>query len=101
MDLVTIAGAAAACCSTASFLPQAWRIVRTADTRSLSTRMYVLTVTGFALWLAYGVARREWPLMVSNGLCFAMSAFILAMKLLPPRKRRAVARTLDPADDAG
>ncbi|MBS0362599.1 MAG: SemiSWEET transporter [Proteobacteria bacterium] len=96
MDLVPIVGAAAAVCSTASFLPQAWRIIRTADTRSLSTPMYVLTVVGFGLWLAYGISRREWPLMVSNGLCFVTSAFILAMKLMPQRKRKAVARTLDP-----
>lgn len=96
MDPIALVGAAAACCSTASFLPQAWRIVRTADTRSLSAGMYVLTVCGFGLWLAYGIARREWPLIVANGVCFATSAFILVMKLLPRRERKAVARTLDP-----
>jgi MtN3 and saliva related transmembrane protein len=96
MNLVAIIGAAAACCSTASFLPQAWRIIRTADTRSLSTPMYVLTVCGFGLWLAYGASRRDWPLVASNGLCFAAAAFILAMKLLPQRKRKTVARKLDP-----
>ena len=96
MDLVPIVGAAAALCSTASFLPQAWRIIRTADTRSLSTPMYVLTVVGFGLWLAYGISRREWPLIASNSICFAVSAFILAMKLLPQRKRKEVARSLDP-----
>lgn len=57
---------------------------------------YSLTVTGFALWTAYGVGLGEWPLMVTNSVCFMLSAFILAMTLLPQAKKEAVADTLDP-----
>lgn len=58
--------------------------------------MYSVTVVGFALWLVYGVARVEWPLIVTNGVCLALSAFILVMKLLPNRKTREVAKAIDP-----
>ncbi|MDF2766139.1 MAG: hypothetical protein K0S81_3133, partial [Rhodospirillales bacterium] len=46
MTLVTIIGSLAAICSTTSFVPQAWKIIRTRDTSSLSARMYAVTVTG-------------------------------------------------------
>ena len=93
--LITILGAGAALCSTTSFAPQAWRIIRTADTRSISAPMYVLTVTGFGLWTLYGALRLEWPLIVPNAICLAMSAFILVMTLLPSRRRKVVAAELD------
>ena len=96
MELVTIIGSFAALCSTTSFAPQAWRIIRTRDTSAISTRMYVITVVGFALWLTYGLMKWEWPLIVTNAICLALSAFILVMKLLPQRKKDEVASALDP-----
>lgn len=97
MSLVTLIGSAAAICSTASFVPQAWKIIRTRDTSALSARMYAVTVTGFSLWLAYGILLGEWPLIVTNAVCLGMSAFILAMRILPQRKKEAVADLLDPS----
>lgn len=97
MSLVTIIGSLAAICSTVSFVPQAWKIIRTRDTSGLSARMYAVTVTGFSLWLAYGIMLGEWPLIVTNAVCLALSAFILAMRILPQRKKEAVADLLDPS----
>jgi MtN3 and saliva related transmembrane protein len=97
MPLVTIIGSLAAICSTVSFVPQAWKIIRTRDTSGLSARMYAVTVTGFSLWLAYGIMLGEWPLIVTNAVCLALSAFILAMRILPQRKKEAVADLLDPS----
>jgi hypothetical protein len=46
---------------------------------------------------AYGLLLGQWPLIVTNGICLALSGFILAMKLLPRRHREVVAEALDPA----
>ncbi|WP_377848631.1 SemiSWEET family sugar transporter [Bosea sp. UC22_33] len=97
MNWVAVAGTLAALCSTISFVPQAWRIVRTRDTKAISPLTYSLTVTGFALWTAYGLGLGEWPLIVTNSICFVLSAFILIMTLLPRPKKEAVAETIDPA----
>ncbi len=96
IDLVTSLGIGAAICSTTSFAPQAWRIIRTGDTKAISPPMYMLTVGAFALWLAYGALKVEWPLIATNALCLVLSAFILFMTLLPGRRRRQVAAALDP-----
>ena len=56
MDHSTIIGALAAVCSVTSFLPQAWRIVKTRDTAAISAPMYALTIVGFGLWVTYGLS---------------------------------------------
>ncbi|MCO6418229.1 SemiSWEET transporter [Siccirubricoccus sp. KC 17139] len=96
MDVATLVGGAATIASTTSFLPQAWKVIRTRDTAAISAGMYAVTVVGFALWLTYGLLLGALPLIVTNGICLLLSAFILAMKLLPPRGKPAVAEALDP-----
>lgn len=53
-DTLAMVGGAAALASTISFAPQAWKIIRTRDTKAISAGMYAITVTGFALWTIYG-----------------------------------------------
>lgn len=96
MDLYTSVGILAAICSTTSFAPQALRVIKTRDTGAISKRMYVITVAGFALWTAYGILGGQWALILPNTICLGLSGFILAMKLLPRRKREAVASALNP-----
>jgi MtN3 and saliva related transmembrane protein len=91
IDTVDIIGGAAALCSVTSFAPQAVKIIRTGDTEGLSVAMYVLTVAGFSLWLAYGVIQRQWPLIATNACCLALSLLILVMLLVPAARRRASA----------
>ena len=96
LDAATLVGMAATAASVASFTPQAWKIIRTRDTQSISAGTYALTVLGFALWLAYGALLGQWPLIATNAICCALSAFILVMTLLPPEKKKAVAEAIDP-----
>lgn len=50
--IANIVGTGAALCSMTSFVPQIIKIVRERDAASVSLRMYAVTVTGFALWIA-------------------------------------------------
>ena len=97
ISLVQIVGLMAALASTASFAPQAWKVIRTRDVEGLSARMYALTITGFALWLCYGALRVDWALIVPNALCLAMAAFIFGMIVMPRRKREEVASAIEQA----
>jgi MtN3 and saliva related transmembrane protein len=97
LDAATLVGGLATLCSTTSFVPQAWKVIRTRDTEAISAGMYAVTVAGFSLWLTYGLLLWQWPLILTNGICLVLSAFILAMKLLPRRQKEKVAESLDPA----
>ncbi len=96
MDIHTAIGAGATATSILSFTPQAWKIIRSRKTDDISAGMYVLTVSAFALWTAYGVMIEKWPLIVTNTICLGLSAFILMMKLLPRRQKNRVADAIDP-----
>lgn len=96
MEISAYIGAAAAICSTASFAPQAWKIIRSRDTSSISAKMYALTVAAFMLWLCYGWLHNDWALIAPNAICLVLASFILVMTQLPQRKKEAVADTLDP-----
>jgi MtN3 and saliva related transmembrane protein len=100
VETSTLIGAGAAIASTTSFAPQAWKIIKTRETKDISTGMYGLTVTGFALWLSYGLLLLQWPLIVTNGICLVLSAFIFLMKILPQKSKDVVADTIDPTIDA-
>lgn len=78
--VVNAVGVAAALCSMTSFVPQVVKIWREKDASQVSWWMYVVTVTGFSLWTAYGVFLKSWPLVGSNAVCLVLSAAILALK---------------------
>jgi MtN3 and saliva related transmembrane protein len=96
MDSALIVGYLASICSMTSFVPQAWKIIKTGDAAAISMRMYAVTVAGFVLWSAFGIMRMEWPIILTNTVCFCLSAFILVMKVLPQRQREAISAKLDP-----
>jgi MtN3 and saliva related transmembrane protein len=78
--LANLVGAAAAIASMTSFAPQLLKIWRERDASSVSLRMYVVTVTGFSLWIAYGVLIGSWPVMAANTVCLLLSGAILVLK---------------------
>lgn len=95
MKVITVIGTVAAVCSMVSFTPQAWKIIRTRETKDISAGMYSLTVSAFAFWCLYGALLGQWPLIVSNGVCLALSGFILMMTMLPQAKKEAVADAIE------
>jgi MtN3 and saliva related transmembrane protein len=84
--LIDALGSAAAVCSMVSFAPQLIKIWREKDASSVSLRMYLVTVTGFTLWLSYGLVIGRWPIAVSNAVCLVMSGAILILKLRLDRR---------------
>ena len=73
-------GTAAALLSITSFAPQIFKIWREKDASSVSLRTYVVTVTGFSCWIAYGLLIRAWPVVASNIACLLMSGTVLVLK---------------------
>lgn len=94
--LAATIGTLAAILSVASFAPQAWQIIRTRKIEGLSAKTYLLTSIGFALWLAFGILKGEWPIIVPNFLCLLFAGFIFIMLILPKQQREKVADKLDP-----
>lgn len=86
--LATIAGIL----STSSFVPQVIKAWRERDTKAISKHMYMVTVTAFVLWSAYGFLIGSWPMMVFNVPSLILSATILVFKIRNDRRKSRVVR---------
>lgn len=87
MTPVELLGYVAACLTTLSFVPQATLIYRTRNASGVSLGMYSVFVVGVALWLAYGLLTRAWPVVAANAVTLALALLIVAMKLRFERGR--------------
>jgi MtN3 and saliva related transmembrane protein len=98
--MIDLIGYLASAASVSSFAPQAWKIIKTQDTSSVSKLMYMITVTGFVFWTIYGYLISSWPVIITNIICFLLSAFILAMKILPEQAKSHIASRIRQAFNA-
>lgn len=88
MTLTDTLGYLAATLTTAAFVPQALLTLRTRDVSGISLGMYAVFTAGVAMWLAYGIAIGEWPIIAANAATLALAATILGLKLSIERRRR-------------
>jgi MtN3 and saliva related transmembrane protein len=76
-----VLGYVGACLTTAAFVPQAWKVLKTRETHSISLAMYVLFTLGVLLWLLYGVAIESLPVICANAVTLILASLILVVKL--------------------
>lgn len=74
-------GTVAAILTTFAFLPQVIKVIKSKDTESIALGMYLMQVTGIALWLAHGIHIGDLPLIIANSISFFLSGTILVYKL--------------------
>jgi MtN3 and saliva related transmembrane protein len=79
--LVDAIGATGAVLTTLCWVPQALKIIRERETRAISLPGTMLCVLGVLLWLVYGLAIVDGPLIGSSIATFAMTATILVLKI--------------------
>lgn len=78
---IDVVGTTGAVLTTLCWAPQAMKIIRDKDTRAISLVATLAFTVGIAFWLAYGVARADWPLIGANAITLALMLVILALKL--------------------
>ena len=81
LPLIDVIGATGATLTTLCWLPQALKVIREKETRALSLPATAAFTLGVVLWLIYGLAIGDWPLIGSNAVTLALMLPILAMKL--------------------
>ncbi len=79
--LTEIVGYIAATITTASFVPQVVRVVRTRDTHAISLVSYGAFCIGIACWLWYGIALRSAPIVTANAITLVLASVVLAFKI--------------------
>ena len=81
MPLAEVIGSLAAFLTTASFVPQAAKVLRTRDTSAISLVMYSMFTAGVTLWGIYGVMTMQWSIIIANAVTVVLASIILGMKV--------------------
>ncbi|MGA0564559.1 SemiSWEET family sugar transporter [Ancylobacter sp. VNQ12] len=74
-------GSVAAVLTTLCWLPQAFKILQSRETRDLSLVAYLAFAAGVALWLVYGVLIGSIPVIMANAVTLVLLLGILSLKL--------------------
>lgn len=81
MTQIEIIGFIAALLTSASYLPQAVRILTTGETGGISLAMYAMLTSGKVCWLTYGVMVGSIPLIASQSFTILLAFAILSLTL--------------------
>jgi len=61
------------------FIPQIIKGLRTKRMKDVSLWQYVITITGMALWLTYGLIIKDMPLIAANTFSMLCASIILVL----------------------
>lgn len=92
METITLIGIAAACCTTAAFIPQVLQILKSGNVDGISLGMYSVFTIGVALWLIYATIIGDLPMLLANLVTLVLSGSVLTLTL---RKRFQNSRRAD------
>jgi MtN3 and saliva related transmembrane protein len=81
-------GMLAAMLTTAAYIPQAYKTIKTRSTRDLSLVTFSMLFSGTVLWLVYGLYIHDTPLILANGVTATLSGIIFFLKIGSLGKRR-------------
>ena len=75
-DIVFVGYVAGFCTAVAQF-PQAYKVIKTGETHSISLGMYVTMTFGIFFWFLYGLLIPDFPMIIANFVCLIPSLYIL------------------------
>ena len=67
--------------TTAAFVPQVLKVIKTNDTKSLSLSMYIVFTLGIFLWGVYGIQKNDVPIILANAVTIVLALIILTKKI--------------------
>jgi len=75
-------GAVAALLTTAAYVPQAYKTIKSRSTSSLSLPTYLMLFVGTCLWTAYALHTGDQPVLLANAITAVLSGIILGLKIM-------------------
>lgn len=79
--MIETIGFIAAFLTTASFLPQTIKTLRSRDTSGISLWMYSMFVVGVFFWLIYGILLGNKVIVIANVVTLVLSGTVLRIKI--------------------
>lgn len=77
MKWVELIGIVAGICTTIAILPQIKKAWQTKKVDDISPLTFTIMMCGVGLWTVYGIAKMDWPIIITNGICFLLNSLLL------------------------
>ena len=87
MDTILLTALFAAFFTTFAFAPQSIKTIRTRNTEGISVVMYIMFLTGVISWIAYGIMRSDFAVLIANIVTLFLAAPVLVITLINRRKK--------------
>lgn len=78
---VTTIGFIAAALTTGSWLPQAWKTIRSRSASDFSWAYLLAFTSGVTCWAIYGFMKKDWAVIAANVVTFALLVPVVFVKI--------------------
>ena len=78
---ILILGYTASAITVFTFLPQVIKTWKEKSARNVSMMMFIIAITNEILWVAYGVARNDMVIILTNVIMIIMASTMIYLKL--------------------
>ncbi len=80
MDIVQWVGIGAGVLTAFSMLPQLIKVIKEKKAEEISITMVIVLIAGLSLWVAYGVLKEDWPLIITNSFSVLVNILLLIFR---------------------
>lgn len=78
---ITLLGVFAGLLTSCSFIPQAYKVIKTKRTQDISLPMYSLCTIGVLIWIIYGILIKDIAIILTNVITFVPTFIILILTI--------------------
>lgn len=76
-----ILGLVAGLCTTVAVIPQIKKAWKTKKVKDVSPGMFMILVTGVALWVVYGIIKKDLPIIATNGVSLGLNSVMMYLMI--------------------
>ena len=80
IPLSTVVGFVAGILTSISMLPQLIKTLREKKAEDVSPVMLIVLMSGVLLWIAYGLLKKDWPIIITNSISFCLNVWMFFLR---------------------
>jgi MtN3 and saliva related transmembrane protein len=80
MNGIDILGYSAGAITSLTFLPQVIKTWKERSAKDISMMMFLIAATNEIMWIAYGILRNDWVIILTNAVILVMSLTMIYLK---------------------
>ncbi len=86
MNIVTIIGIIASIGTAMSMVPQLSKLIKEKKAENISLYMLLVLFLGVSCWIAYGILKNDWIIIISNSFSFIINIVLTVLALKYKKK---------------